>query len=129
METATSRPAVFLRSLRSLGDGVLALAQRRLELFSVELQEEKLRLIRTFVWVGAAVFAGLLTLTFASLTVVCLFWDTARLAALGGVTAFYAAALLASVLVLRRHLARETKPFAATLEEFNRDRACLRPGN
>lgn len=44
----------FIASLRDLGAGVFASVLRRLELFSIELQEEKLRLIQTFVWISAA---------------------------------------------------------------------------
>jgi uncharacterized membrane protein YqjE len=129
---ATSPPPVstgFLEALRTLAAGLVGGVAQRLELFAVELQEEKLRLIQTFFWIGAAVFTGLLALVFASLTLVCLYWETARLAVLGGLTAFYASALLAIILALRRHLARQPRPFAATLEELQKDRACIRPGN
>ena len=49
----------------------------------------------TFIWISAAVFAAMMTLTFASLTLVYLFWESARLAVLGGLTAFFAAVWLA----------------------------------
>jgi uncharacterized membrane protein YqjE len=126
MDTATHGPAGFVSSLRSLGDGLLATVQDRLKLVSIEVQEEKLRLIRTLVWISAAVFAGLMTITFASLTLVYLFWDTARLAVLGGLTALYAGALLVIIVAFRRYLARQPSPFAATLHEIGEDRACIR---
>jgi uncharacterized membrane protein YqjE len=126
MDTATHGPAGFVGSLRSLGDGLLATVQDRLKLVSIEVHEEKLRLIRTFVWISAAVFAGLMTITFASLTVVYLFWDTARLAVLGGLTALYAGALVVIIVAFRRYLARQPSPFAATLHEIGEDRACIR---
>ena len=119
----------FIDSLRDLGDGLAASLQDRLELFSVELQEEKFRLIRTFVWISAAVFTAMMTLAFASLTVVYFFWASARLAVLGGLTALYAAALVAIIVGLRRYLARQPQPFAATLQEIGEDRACIRTGN
>jgi uncharacterized membrane protein YqjE len=129
METATSRSPSVLSSLRSLGDGLLASVQDRLELISIELQEEKLRLIQTFIWISAAVFSGLLAIVFASLTLVYLFWDSARLAVLGGLALFYAATLVAVVVAFRRYLARQPNPFAATLEEIGEDRACIRSRN
>lgn len=129
METATSRPPSVLTSLRSLGDGLLASVQDRLALISIELQEEKLRLIQTFIWISAAVFSGLLAIVFASLTLVYLFWDSARLAVLGGLTLFYVASLVVIVVALRRYLARQPNPFAATLEEIGEDRACIRKRN
>jgi len=101
----------------------------RVELFSLELQEEKFRLIRILLWVGAAFFAGLMALLLGSLTLVYLFWDSARLAVLGGLTAFYGVTFLTLVLTLRRFLARQLRPFAGTLQELAADRACIRKPN
>jgi len=129
METATSSPAGLLNSLRSLGDGLLAMAHDRLELFSLELQEEKYRLILTFVWITAAVFMGMMAIAFASLTLVYLFWESARLMVLAGLTVFYAGALVAIILALRRFLARQPSPFAATRGELDKDRTCIRNEN
>ena len=126
MDASTHGPAGFVGSLRSLGDGLLAVVQDRLKLVSIEVQEEKFRLIRTFVWISAAVFAGMLTITFASLTLVYLFWETARVAVLGGLTALYAGALTVIIVAFRRYLARQPNPFAATLHEIGEDRACIR---
>ncbi len=115
-----------MSALRALGDGLLASGQERLELFSVELQEEKFRLIRVFIWISAAVFTGMMAVTFASLTLVYLFWESARLAVLGGLAVFYAGALLAITIAFRRYRARQPVPFAATLHEIGEDRACIR---
>lgn len=122
-------PSGFVDSVRAWGDGFVASLQHRLELFSVELQEEKFRLIQTFIWISAIVFTAMMAVMFASLTLVYFFWESARLAALGGLTAIHAGTLAALVIAFRRHLARQEKPFAATLEEIGKDRACIRPGN
>ena len=129
MEPATPASAGFLHSLRSLGDGLLATVQDRLELFTVELQEEKFRLIQTFIWISAAVFTGMMAITFASLTLVYLFWENARLAVLGGLAVFYTAALVAIIIAFRRFIARQPSPFAATRQEIGEDRACIRNEN
>ncbi len=126
METATPAPAGFLRSFRALGDGLLATVQDRLDLLSVELQEEKFRLIQTFIWISAAVFTGMMTIAFASLTLVYFFWASARLAVLGGLTIFYAGALVAILIAFRRFIARQPSPFSATRQEIGEDRACIR---
>ena len=122
-------PPGLLGSFRMLGDTLVATLQDRLELVSVEVQEEKFRLIQIFVWISAAVFAGMMAITFASLTLVYYYWESARLAALGGLTLLYAGALVVIVVSLRRFLARQPKPFAATLQELGEDRACIRTGN
>lgn len=126
MSSAPSGPTGFLGSLRTLGDALLGTVQDRLELFSIELQEEKFRLIQTFVWICAAVFTGMMAITFASLTLVYLFWESARLAVLGGLTVLYAGALAAILVAFRRFLARQPRPFAATRQELEEDRACIR---
>ena len=126
MEKPPASSTGFIASLRTLGDGLVAGVEQRLELFSIELQEEKFRLIQTFVWISAAVFTGVMAITFASLTLVYFFWESARLAVLGGLATLYAGALVAIIIAFRRYLARQPKPFVATLEELGADRACIR---
>jgi uncharacterized membrane protein YqjE len=119
--TATASTG-YLNSLQTLGDGCLASVHDRIELFAVELQEEKFRLIQTYVWISAAVFTGMMAITFASLTLVYLCWDSARLALLGGLTLFYAGALAVLIIAFRGYLARQPKPFTATVHEIEADR-------
>ena len=127
MDTATHHPADFLNSFRSLGDGLIATVQERFTLFSVELNEEKFRLIQTFIWISAAVFTCMMAVAFASLTIVYLFWEGARLAALGSLTLIYTGALVAIIVAFRRYLSRQPNPFTATLHELHEDRTCIRP--
>lgn len=126
METPSSG---FLDSLRHLGDGLLGAVHDRVELLAVELHEEKFRLIRIFVWISAAVFTGMMALTFASLALVYLFWDGARLAVLGGLAGFYLIALGVILAAFRRYLSRQPRPLAATLQELHDDRTCIRNAN
>ncbi len=116
----------FAGSLRALGDGLLATVQDRVELLSIELQEEKRHAIRSVAWIVSVLFLGGLTLILGSVTLVYVFWDTARLAVLGGLTAFHFVATVAGAVYVRRLLARLPPPFEATLDEIKRDRACLR---
>ena len=62
-----SAPGIF-SSLRRLAVGLLATAQNRLELFALELQEEKCRLIELVIWVSALVALGLMSLAMVTLT-------------------------------------------------------------
>jgi uncharacterized membrane protein YqjE len=128
METNTRPSTGFIGSLRSLADHLLAGAQERVALFALEVQEEKLRLVQTFVWISAAVFTAVMAVTLGSLTLVYLLWESARLAVLGGLTLLYAAAVVAIVAGLRRFLARQPTPFAATLREIQEDRTCMGAG-
>ena len=73
----------LLGSLRGLADGLIEGVRDRLELFALELHEEKFRVIQLFIWISAAIFSAILAITFASLTIVYLFWDTAHPTARG----------------------------------------------
>ena len=105
---------------------MLGALQERVELIAVEVQEEKYRLVRLIIWLAAAVFAGVMMLSFATLTLVYLFWESSRLAALAGATGFYAIMLAGVIVALRRHFAHQPKPFEATLDTITEDRACIR---
>lgn len=129
METPSATSPGFLQSIHTLADSLLATLEDRIELVSVELQEEKHRLIQTFIWISAAVFTAVMAIAFASITLVYLLWDSARLYALGGLTLLYTAALVAIIVGFRRHIARQPKPFAATLSEIRADRSCIRTQN
>jgi uncharacterized membrane protein YqjE len=122
-------PTGLCGALRTLGDTLVGTVQDRLELVSVELQEEKIRLVQMFAWISAALFAGMMTLIFASLTLVYTLGDDNRPAALGGLAVLYGTGLVVIVVAFRRHLARQPKPFAASLREIREDRACIRTGN
>src|SRR5690606_18833069 len=78
MDTRSPGSSGLLGSLRDFADGLLGSLHDRVELFSVELQEEKLRFVQTLIWVAAVVATGLLALVFGSLVLLAIFWETAR---------------------------------------------------
>ena len=121
MDTPSPEPSGFTASLAELGDNLIGTLQERIELVSVELQEEKYRLLQLIIWISAAVFAGVMTLSFATLTIVYLFWESARLGVLAGFTMFYGAALAWVVVLLRRSLA-QPRPFDSTIKTLQEDR-------
>lgn len=123
--SSSDPPPGIVAAWRALGDGLIASVQDRVELVSLELQEEKFRLIQTFLWIGAAMFASAMALTFVSLTLVYLFWESARLVVLGGLALLYTMAAVTIIVAFRRYLARQPRPLAATLEELKEDRACI----
>ena len=129
MEFPSHPSASILDSVRGLADTLLKTVEDRIELISAELQEEKLRLIQAFIWITAAIFSGVLAITFASITLVYLLWDSARVAALSGLTLLYTAITVSIVVGFRRYRAKQPKPFAATLQEIKVDRVCIRPEN
>lgn len=128
MENPSPSSPGFTDSLADLGDNLIGTLQERIELVSVELQEEKYRLIQLIIWMSAAVFAGVMTLSFATLTIVYLFWESARLGVLAGFTMFYGAALAWVIVLLRRSFA-QPRPFETTIKTLKEDRECIRKPN
>src|SRR3954469_3680504 len=118
--------AGWLGSLRGFADGVAASVHDRFRLPALELHEEKFRLIQILIWLTAIVALGFLALIFASLAVLMVFWETARVPVAIGLASGYTLGLVGVVFGFRRYLARQPKPFAATLEEFQEDRTCIR---
>jgi uncharacterized membrane protein YqjE len=109
------------RNIARLAAGSLVLLRQRLELASLELEEELLRI--GLLLARALVTAILLALALmaAAATVVIYFWEAARVAAAVGVTGFFA---LAGVVMAWRLLsALRDKPsfLAATLAELDKD--------
>ncbi len=127
MESQAPAAGGLLGAIRGLADGLFAAAGERLELLAIELHEEKFRLIQVFIWISAAVFSAMLAIMFASLTIVVLFWDSARVLVLAGFTVLYGGAFLFIVRTYRRFLARQPRPFEGTLAELRQDRSCIRP--
>jgi uncharacterized membrane protein YqjE len=127
MPDSYNSPPGLIQSVRELADGLVGSAQDRLALMAVEFQEEKFRLIQSFLWLAAIFFSGLLAIGFLSLTLVYCCQGQARLVALIVLSVIYVGAVLGLVLGARRHFAKATPPFAATLQEMTRDRSCIRP--
>lgn len=125
METPPSEPAGLMGSLRSFADGLLGSVHDRIELLSIELQEEKFRLIQVFIWISALVFLAILATVFASLVLVVLFWETARVTVVCSLAGGYLLALIAVLVGFRRYLAQQPKAFAETLHELKKDRECF----
>jgi len=119
----------LLGSLRGLADGLLGSAHDRLELFTIELHEEKYRLIQSFIWISSIVFLAALALVFVSFALVVLLWETARMTAIAALAAAYVLGLIAAVIGFKRHLRQQPRPFAGTLAELKNDRECIRGEN
>jgi len=126
MDSTPPAPSGVLLAVEKLGAVLLDTLHDRVALISVEIQEEKQRMLQMLAWLSAAIVAGTLAIIFASLTLVYLSWETARIPVLIGLTLLYAVATAGLVWGLNAFLARQRPPFSTTLEELREDRACLR---
>lgn len=116
----------LMSSVRRLGRSLLGLVHTRVELFTVELQEEKLRAINLVLWLSVAVAFGLAGILIAVGALALFLWQTAGYAGLIGL-ALTALAVAAGVFWSVRHrILHGPEPFAGTVDEFRKDAECLR---
>jgi uncharacterized membrane protein YqjE len=103
---------------------LLTIGENRLVLLTVEVQEERERLLHTILLaLGVATFGLLTGITLTALIVV-LFWACSPVLALITLTALYATAGLWLYRQLTARLGN-AQPLAATLDQLRKDRACL----
>ncbi|EPK5021913.1 TPA: phage holin family protein [Pseudomonas aeruginosa] len=120
-------PADGRPSLRRFGAAFLGLLHGHVELFGIELQEQKANTLRLLLFAGLALVFALLLLVGLSLLVLIVFWDTNRLAAALGLCLFYVIGSLFCGWRLYQSINDESSPFSATLEELGNDRERLLP--
>jgi uncharacterized membrane protein YqjE len=128
MEESGERQEGLFASSKRLAGVLFAVAQNRLELFLVECQEERLRLFEALLLSVAIAALGTMTLGVMTLTVLVIFWEDHRVAALVCVGLLYLLATVAACWRLR-HCLRNWPAFAATLAELKKDKAWLEGKN
>ncbi len=116
-----------LQSLRSISDSALALLQNRLELFGVEIQEQKERVVRLLVLTAVVVFLGNMAVILVTFTIVVLAGEKARGPLLIGLSLVYVLAAVAAFLALRKELRSGPTPLGDTVDEIKKDRDWLNP--
>jgi uncharacterized membrane protein YqjE len=118
-----SRASGLLASLRRLLATLVGIVETRIELLSVEIEEQALLFWQLLLLAAAIlVFSGLALLAFSA-WLLLLFWDSHALAALAGLTLVYLAAALTALLGFRAR----PRLFATSLAELARDRVHLTP--
>lgn len=119
----------YAQVLAEFGQSLLKGGEQRLELFSLEVKEEKLRMTQLFILISAALIGLWLGLTFACATLVYLLWDTHPLATLVtlGLLSFAGGTLC--FILGRRCWQNAPAPFSASLEELRSDQSCLSKNN
>jgi uncharacterized membrane protein YqjE len=127
MSEAESGASGLLDSIRRMASSLLALIHTRVELFAVELQEEKLRAISFLGWLIVALALAVAGILMTIGVIGVFLWQSTGyigVVALILVTLGSAAGLL---WMLRRRILRGPDPFSATIAEIGKDLDCLRP--
>ena len=125
-EAGAPRPPGLVDSLSRLGRSALGFARTRLEILGTEIEEERIRFARLALAVAAIAFCLQMAVLLFVIFLVVLFWETHRLVTLGAFAAFFLAAGVIGVLVLKHRLARRPKMFASSLAEFVKDEERLK---
>lgn len=126
-DTSSSEGGLFA-ALPRLWRTLRLLATSRVELFLLELQEERLRLFDALLLATAVVVCGAFALGLLTLTLVVAFWDQHRVLVLALLTLAFAGGAGGCFWTLRRRLLR-WQAFAATREQLKKDCACFTADN
>src|SRR5882672_9929614 len=120
------RPHGVLESLRKIGDSGVALLQNRLELFGLEIQEQKERFVRVVLLAVGMLFLGNMAALVVTVTIVVLAGPEARKPVLIILSLLYVAATFAAFFILRKELRSGAPPLSDTVAELKKDRDWIR---
>jgi uncharacterized membrane protein YqjE len=124
MDTSTDSSPGLFSSVKRLLNTALAEVENRIELFLLELREERSRLFDVLLLGCAAGMLGFMALLTVTVTLVVIFWDSARVPVLVVLSACYSLGTL-GVLWRLKVMMRSWSSFSATLDELKKDRACF----
>jgi uncharacterized membrane protein YqjE len=124
METANASFKQLGATSRRFAQRLLTIGENRLELLTLEVQEERERLLHAFLLaLGVAAFGFLAGVALTGLIVVVT-WNFSPVAVLLALTGLYGA--VAVVLYRRLNgLLSDWQTLSATLDQLRKDRACL----
>jgi len=118
-----------MASARRLLISLIALLQNRIEIFGIELQEEKCRLLELFLWGMMAVFLAVLAVVTFSLGLLSLVWNhpALRFGCILVLGVLYVVGAWIAWLRVAKKLQSQHKPFEETLKALAKDLSCLNP--
>jgi uncharacterized membrane protein YqjE len=124
MEESTASFSKLAATSKNFARRLLTIGENRLELLTVEVQEERERLLHAFLLaLGVAAFGLLAGLTLTA-AIVVLLWAWSPVAVLLILTGLYGTAGICLWRRLNR-LLRDWQTLTASLDQLQKDRACL----
>jgi len=124
METSNASVGQLATTSKTFARRLLTVGDNRLELFAVEIQEERERLLRVFLLALGAVACGLLACLALTAALVIALWAWSPVIVLLTLTGLYVVAAAALYYWLTGVL-RHWHSFSASLDQIRKDRACL----
>lgn len=125
MDNTSQGEGGLLSPLRRMLKTLRDVAENRVELFLVEWQEERLRMLDALWLLMVGTVCALMALIMATLIVVVIFWDTHRMLVLALLLLAYTGVAVTAFGILYSRLKR-WRAFAATLEQIKKDQACFK---
>lgn len=113
-------------SLAHFGATLIDTVHTRLELASLEIEDELARYLRYFIYSLVALFCLFVALLLAILLLVALYWDTHRELILTGLIGFFTCAATGIFFAVHASFKKKPPLLHATLSEFKSDIHCLR---
>jgi uncharacterized membrane protein YqjE len=124
MHAETQSPGLFF-SLRKFLDTGMGAIHNRVELFAVEMREEKQNLLELIVLVSLALFMGMMAMIVITATVILMFEPEKRLWVAGAFCVLYLVGAFVAFTRAKARLKGSGLPFAETVNEMRKDRECL----
>lgn len=126
MSTSDGDHSEFSSAVRRVSASLIEGVHLRIDLFALELAEERRRVSQIVLATLAVALALFMVFLCANAALLIVFWDTYRVALALGMCAFYGtlAALLAIVIARRSH--QRLRAFSATRDVLEADRDALR---
>jgi uncharacterized membrane protein YqjE len=124
MHAESQSPGLFF-SLRKFLDTGMGAIHNRVELFAVEMREEKQNLLELIVLVSLALFMGMMAMIVITATVILMFAPEKRLWVAGGFCVLYLVGALVAFTKAKGRLKGSALPFAESVNEMRKDRECL----
>ena len=126
--SASAPPTGVIDSIRSFLASWVAVVKTRVEIISVEIEEQREWLESLILMALGALFCISLGLILLTLFIVVLFWETeGRLWVLGGFAGLYLIGGLALWLALRNKMKSKPRIFSTTAAELGKDYSTLQP--
>lgn len=121
MASSETKSGGIIDSVKRVGESALALLHNRLQLFSVELQEEKYRVLQAVLWLSAGVILVFLGLAMGVGTVAMLVYGQWGVPGLAGLTILLLAVGAIVLAVMWNRVKSRGTPFSGTLQELKKD--------
>ncbi|MFD2367572.1 phage holin family protein [Pseudoduganella sp. GCM10020061] len=116
----------IFESAGRLGATLVAMVQTRVELASVELQEEAQRMLRYLVLSLMALFLAAMTVVLVTFFVILLFWEEHPLLATGLLAILYGFGAILLMMKVKSEIRSKPALLSHTLAELRKDVDCVR---